>query len=99
MVGDAGAGVPGSSVVVAMARNGTEFGIRVSGTGDRWSTGRPAAPDGLSLGGFGPPDANPDIGDSAITETVGLGGFAMAGAPAIVGLGGGEVDDARTLTR
>jgi hypothetical protein len=98
MVGDAGAGVPGSSVVVAMARNGTEFGIRVSGTGDRWFTGPAAVPDGLFLGGFGPADANPDIGDSAITETVGLGGFAMAGAPAIVGLVGGEADDARTWT-
>ncbi len=98
LVADAGAGVPGSSVVVAMARNGTEFGIRVSGTGDRWFTGPAAVPDGLYLGGFGPGDANPDIGDSAITETVGLGGFAMAGAPAIVGLVGGEVDDARTWT-
>jgi hypothetical protein len=98
LVADAGAGVPGSSVVVTMARNGTEFGIRVSGTGDRWFTGPAAVPDGLFLGSFGPGDANPDIGDSAITETVGLGGFAMAGAPAIVGLVGGEVDDARTWT-
>ena len=95
---DAGAAVPGSSVVTAMARNGTEFGIRVSGTGDRWFTGPAAVPDGLYLGGYGPGDANPDIGDSAITETVGLGGFAMAGAPAIVQLVGGEVDDARTWT-
>jgi hypothetical protein len=98
LVADAGAGVPGSTLVVAMARNGTEFGIRVSGTGDRWFTGPAAVPEGLFLGGFGPGDANPDIGDSAITETVGLGGFAMAGAPAIVGLVGGEVDDARTWT-
>jgi Protein of unknown function (DUF1116) len=98
LVADAGAGVPGSSVVVTMARNGTEFGIRVSGTGDRWFTAPAAVPDGLYLGGYGPDDANPDIGDSAITETVGLGGFAMAGAPAIVGLVGGEVDDARTWT-
>jgi hypothetical protein len=98
LVADAGAAVPGSSVVTAMARNGTEFGIRVSGTGDRWFTGPAAVPDGLYLGGYGPGDANPDIGDSAITETVGLGGFAMAGAPAIVQLVGGEVDDARTWT-
>ena len=81
LVADAGAGVPGSSVVVAMARNGTEFGIRVSGTADRWFTAPAAVPDGLFLGGYGPGDANPDIGDSAITETVGLGGFAMAAAP------------------
>jgi hypothetical protein len=98
LVADAGAGVPGSTVVVAMARNGTDFGIRVAGTGDRWFTAPAAVPDGLFLGGFGPDDANPDIGDSAITETVGLGGFAMAGAPAIVQLVGGEVGDALTWT-
>ena len=95
---DAGAGVPGSTVVTTMARNGTEFGIRVAGTGDRWFTAPAAVPDGLYLGGYGPDDANPDIGDSAITETVGLGGFAMAGAPAIVQLVGGQVDDARRWT-
>ena len=94
LVADAGAEVAGSSVVVAMARNGTDFGIRVAGTGDRWFTAPAAVPDGLYLGGFGPDDANADIGDSAITETVGLGGFAMAGAPAIVQLVGGDVGDA-----
>jgi Protein of unknown function (DUF1116) len=94
LVADAGAGIAGSSVVVAMARNGTEFGIRVAGAGDRWFTAPAAVPDGLYLGGFGPGDANADIGDSAITETVGLGGFAMAGAPAIVQLVGGEAGDA-----
>jgi hypothetical protein len=98
LVADAGAGVPGSSVVVTMARNGTHFGIRVSGTGDRWFTAPAAVPDGLYLGDYGPDDANPDIGDSAITETVGLGGFAMAGAPAIVQLVGGDVADARMWT-
>jgi hypothetical protein len=94
LVADAGADVAGSSVVVAMARNGTEFGLRVAGTGDHWFTAPAAVPDGLYLGGFGPGDANADIGDSAITETVGLGGFAMAGAPAIVQLVGGDVGDA-----
>jgi hypothetical protein len=98
LVADAGAGVAGSTVVTTMARNGTEFGIRVAGTGDRWFTAPAQVPDGLYLGGFGPGDANPDIGDSAITETVGLGGFAMAGAPAIVQLVGGQVDDARSWT-
>jgi Protein of unknown function (DUF1116) len=98
LVADAGAGVAGSSVVVAMSRNGTEFGIRVAGTGDRWFTAPAAVPDGLYLGEFGPDDANADIGDSAITETVGLGGFAMAGAPAIVQLVGGEVGDAQEWT-
>jgi hypothetical protein len=98
LVADAGAHVPGSTVVVAMARNGTEFGIRVAGTGDRWFTAPAAVPDGLYLGGYGADDANPDIGDSSITETVGLGGFAMAGAPAIVQLVGSEVGDALTWT-
>jgi succinyl-CoA synthetase alpha subunit len=98
LVADAGRDVPGSTVVVAMARNGTEFGIRTAGTGDRWFTAPAAVPDGLYLGAFGPDDANADIGDSTITETVGLGGFAMAGAPAIVQLVGGEVGDAREAT-
>ena len=87
---DAARGVPGSTLVVAMARNGTDFGIQVSGLGDRWFTGPAGVPDGLYLGGYGPDDANPDIGDSTITETAGLGGFAMAAAPAIVRFVGGD---------
>jgi hypothetical protein len=96
---DAGRDVPGSTLVVAMARNGTDFGIQVSGTGDRWFTGPAQVPDGMFLGGYGPEDANPDIGDSAITETAGTGGFAMAAAPAIVRFVGGEVADALTATQ
>jgi hypothetical protein len=95
---DAARGIPGSTMVVAMARNGTDFGIQVSGTGPRWFTGPAQIPDGLFLGGYGPEDANPDIGDSAITETAGLGGFAMAAAPAIVRFIGGAVADALTTT-
>lgn len=94
----AAAGLPGSTVVTAMARNGTDFGIQVAGTGDRWFTGPAVVPDGLFLGAYGPDDANPDIGDSAITETAGLGGFAMAGAPAIVRFVGGSVPDALRTT-
>jgi hypothetical protein len=94
----AAAGIDGCTVVTAMARNGTDFGIQVSGTGDRWFTGPAGVPDGLFLGGYGPEDANPDIGDSAITETAGLGGFAMAGAPAIVRFVGGTVPDALRTT-
>jgi hypothetical protein len=86
---DAAAGVAGSSLVTVMARNGTEFGIRLSGTGDAWFTAPAPVVDGLFLGGYTAEDANPDIGDSAITETVGLGGFAMAASPAIVGFVGG----------
>jgi hypothetical protein len=86
---DAAAGVTGSSLVTAMARNGTEFGVRLSGTGDTWFTAPAPVVDGLFLGSFTAADANPDIGDSAITETIGLGGFAMAASPAIVGFVGG----------
>ncbi|MFC5178357.1 DUF1116 domain-containing protein [Nocardioides taihuensis] len=96
---DAARGVPGSTMVVAMARNGTDFGIQVSGTGDEWFTGPAQLADGLYLGDYGPEDANPDIGDSAITETAGLGGFAMATAPAIVRFVGGSVPDALATTR
>ncbi|GLY71980.1 DUF1116 domain-containing protein [Actinoallomurus iriomotensis] len=96
---DAARGVPGSSMVVAMARNGTDFGVQVSGTGDRWFTGPAGVPDGLYLGSYGPADANPDIGDSTITETTGVGGFAMAAAPAIVRFIGGEVPDALAATQ
>jgi hypothetical protein len=99
LAGDAARDVAGSSLVVAMARNGTDFGIQVSGTGDRWFTGPANTPEGLYLGAFGPEDANPDIGDSAITETGGIGGFAMAAAPAIVRFVGGEVADAIEATQ
>jgi hypothetical protein len=96
---DAARDVEGSTMVVAMSRNGTDFGIQVSGTGDEWFTGPAQLADGLYLGDFGPDDANPDIGDSAITETAGLGGFAMATAPAIVRFVGGSVPDALATTR
>ena len=99
LTADAGAGVEGSSVVVAMARNGTEFGIRLSGTGDRWFTGPAGEVDGLFLPGFGPEDANRDIGDSTITETIGIGGAAMAAAPAIVRFVGGSAEQALSATR
>jgi hypothetical protein len=96
---DAASGVSGSSLVTTMARNGTEFGIRLSGTGESWFTAPSPVVDGLFLGAYSAADANPDIGDSAITETVGLGGFAMAASPAIVGFVGGTASSAvqRTL--
>ncbi len=95
---DAAAGTPHSTVVTTMARNGTEFGIRVAGTGERWFTGPAAVADGVFLGAYTEADANPDIGDSAITETVGLGGFAMAASPAIVGVVGGSAAGAVAQT-
>jgi hypothetical protein len=96
---DAAHGVPWSSLVTVMARNGTDFGIRVSGLGDRWFTGPSGTPVGLYFAGFSGADANPDMGDSAITETAGLGAFAMAGAPAIVQFVGGTPADALGYTR
>jgi hypothetical protein len=96
---DAARGIAGSTMVVAMARNGTDFGIQVAGTGDEWFSGPAQLADGLYLGDYGPDDANPDIGDSAITETAGIGGFAMATAPAIVRFVGGSVPDALATTR
>lgn len=96
---DAARDIEGSTMVVAMSRNGTDFGIQVAGTGDEWFTGPAQLADGLFLGDYGPEDANPDIGDSAITETAGIGGFAMATAPAIVRFVGGTVPDALATTR
>lgn len=95
---DAAHGVEGSTLVSAMARNGTEFGIRVSGLGDRWFTASAAVPEGLYFPGYSQADANPDIGDSTITETVGIGGFAIASAPAIVSFIGGAPRDALNAT-
>jgi hypothetical protein len=90
---DAAHGVPHSSLVTTMARNGTEFGIRVSGLGDQWFVGPSQVPRGLYFAGQSAEDANPDMGDSAITETAGIGGFAMAAAPAIVQFVGGQPRD------
>ncbi len=95
----AAAGLPGSTVVTVMARNGTDFGIQTSGTGDTWFTAPANTPEGLFLGSYGPQDANPDIGDSAITETAGIGGLSMAAAPAIVRFVGGSVPDALATTQ
>jgi hypothetical protein len=96
---DAASGIAGSTVVTAMSRNGVDFGIRLSGTGSAWFTAPVGVPDGLYFPGYGPDDANPDLGDSAITETFGIGGFAMAAAPAIVRFVGGTPADAIAFTR
>jgi hypothetical protein len=97
---DPARGVSGSSIVTALSRNGTDFGIRVSGTGDRWFTAPVEMPQGLYFPGYSAADANPDMGDSAIVETIGLGGFAMAAAPAVVGfVGAGRASEAQVFTR
>jgi len=95
---DAGHNVEGSTLVSTMARNGTDFGLRVSGLGDRWFTAPAEVPKGLWFPGFTEADANPDIGDSTITETVGIGGFAMATAPAIVSFVGSTPKEAVNAT-
>ena len=95
---DAGSGVEGSTVVTTMARNGTDFGIWVSGLGDEWFTAPVEQPDGLYFPGYTSEDASGDIGDSTITETAGIGGFAMAAAPAIVQFVSGTPQDAINAT-
>jgi len=92
-------GIKHSTLVSAMARNGTDFGLRVSGLGDRWFTAPAPMVEGLYLPGFSAADAAPDIGDSVITETSGLGGFAMAASPAIVQFVGGSAAQALAYTR
>ena len=97
-IADAAHGIENSTIVTAMCRNGTDFGIRISGLGDKWFTAPANTPVGLFFSGFTQEDANPDIGDSTITETVGIGGFAMAAAPAIVKFVGGTPKDAINFT-
>ncbi len=87
-----------STIVTAIARNGTEVGIRISGLGDQWFTDKASIPEGLYFSGYSSKDANPDIGDSTITETVGLGGAAMAASPAIVKFVGGTIKDIQEMT-
>jgi hypothetical protein len=97
---DPAAGIPRSTLVTAMARNGTEFGIRVAGSGPRWFVAPVNTPEGLYFPGFGPADANPDLGDSAIVETIGLGGMAMAASLAAARfVGAGGLDDALRITQ
>jgi hypothetical protein len=97
---DPARGIAGSTVVTAMARNGTDFGIRVSGQGDTWFTAPVEMPQGLYFPGFSAADANPDMGDSAILEAIGLGAFSMAAAPAVAGfVGAGGFADAVATTR
>jgi hypothetical protein len=98
VMADAAHGVEGSTIVTTMARNGTDFGIRVSGLGGRWFTAPAQIPKGLYFPGYGDEHANPDIGDSTITETAGIGGFAMASAPAIVTFVSGTPQDALNAT-
>lgn len=96
---DAAHGIEYSTVVTTMARNGVEFGLRVSGLPGQWFTGPAQQVIGPMFAGYKPEDSGLDIGDSAITETYGIGGFAMATAPAIVALVGGTVEEAIDFSR
>jgi len=97
---DPARGIAGSTIVTAMCRNGTDFGIRVAGLGERWFAAPVEMPQGLYFPGFSAADANPDIGDSAILEAIGLGAFAMAAAPAVAGfVGAGGFQDALSYSR
>jgi hypothetical protein len=88
-----------STLVTAMARNGTDFGIKVSALGNKWFVGPASVIDGVYFPGYGSDDANLDMGDSAITETAGIGGFALADSPAILSLIGGSAEDAIKYTK
>ncbi len=91
--------IEGCTLLTTMCRNGTEFGIRVSGLKEQWFTGPAQMIQGLLFPGYGEEHCNPDIGDSAITETCGFGAFAMAAAPAIVKFVGGAAGDAVNYTK
>jgi hypothetical protein len=97
-IADAASNVEGSTIVTVMARNGVDFGIKVSGTGNQWFTAPANIPTGLYFPGYSEKDAAADIGDSAITETYGMGGFALAAAPAIVQFIGGTYQDGVNIT-
>jgi len=91
---DAAHGVPGSTVVTGMTRNGVDFGLRVSGLGDRWIIAPAARMDeAIYYTGYSAADAAGDIGDSAILEVVGLGGMAIAAAPTVAAFVGGSLAD------
>jgi hypothetical protein len=96
---DPARGIEYSTVVTAMARNGTEFGIQVSGLGDEWFTAPAPVVEGLFLPGYRAEDAGRDIGDSAITETVGWGGFVLGGSPSILNLVGGTPAESLAFSR
>jgi hypothetical protein len=98
VMADRAADIKHSTIVTAISRNGTDVGVRVSGLGDEWFTAPAPLPRGLYFPGYGEADANPDIGDSTITETAGVGAAAIAASPAIVRFVGGSVAESIELT-
>jgi len=99
LIADAARDIDYCTLVVAMARNGTDIGIQVSGLGRQWLTSPATMVDGLYFPGYSEKDACPDLGDSTISEVIGIGGFSMAASPAIVSFVGGTADDAVTRTK
>jgi hypothetical protein len=100
---NAAAHIEYSTLVTVMGRNGTYFGIRVSGLGDEWFVAPAPEVKGFFFPGYTQADANKDMGDSAITETGGIGAFAMAASPALARFGsavglGGTFQDAVEMT-
>ena len=99
-IADTAHGIPYSTIVTAMSRNGVDFGIRVSGLGDQWFTAPAPQIDGLYFSSrWSKADALPDMGDSSITETIGLGGFVLSNAPALIQMIGGTLEEARRYTQ
>ncbi len=98
LIADAARDIEFCSLLVAMARNGTDIGIQISGLGRSWFTSPATMVDGLYFPGYSAADACPDLGDSTISEVIGIGGFAMAASPAIVSFVGGAATDAVSRT-
>lgn len=99
VVMDSARTVEEGTIVTALTRNGHEFGIRVSGLGDTWFTAPVNTPEGLFFSGYSQDDVNPDMGDSAITETFGVGGMAMIAAPGVTRfVGAGGFEDAAAIS-
>ncbi|MGI6580397.1 MAG: acyl-CoA synthetase FdrA [Saccharofermentanales bacterium] len=87
------------TIVTTMSRNGYEFGVRIAGMGDEWFKAPVNTPIGLYFTGYSAEDGNPDIGDSAITETIGVGGIAMVASPGVTRfVGSGGFNDALKTT-
>lgn len=89
--------VPGSPIVTCVAANGIRIGIQVSGCGDEWFvTDSPLGNTKIS-DGYTIDDAQPALGDSFITEVVGLGACALSAAPAISSFLGTSQSDSENI--
>ncbi len=89
---DAARNIERSSVVTAMVFNCKGFAIRVSGLGDTWFNGPYPSVQAKLFEGHNEDEITWMGGESIITETIGLGGFAQAGAPALQNYQGGSYE-------